>query len=81
MKKKSLKPLKAPNGRVYRIQNTEKPKLSNANDYYLGTYLESSYGGEDFYMFTDFEMNRAKYRASRNKEDFVAKGWLTDFLD
>ena len=81
MKKKSLNPLGGRTGRVYKIQNTEKPKLSNANDYYYGLYIEEDDDQETFIMLTEKELERAKYRAARNHEDFVKKGWLTDLMD
>ncbi len=80
MKKLSAKPFSSPNGKISKIQNTNKPKLTNAKDWYYGAYLELN-GQESFYMFTEAELNRAAYRASRNKEDFLEKGWITDILD
>lgn len=81
MKKHTLKPIGGRTGRVYKIQNTQKPKLSNANNYYYGLYIEESNDEENFIMLTEKELERAKYRASRNLEDFKEKGWLTDVLD
>lgn len=80
-KKPSLAPLGGRIGRVYKIQNTNQPKLSNANDWYYGIYLEQDNDEEFFIMLTEKELDRAKYRASRNREDFKKKGWLTDVLD
>lgn len=81
MKKKTLAPLRAPNGKLFRVQNSAKPKLSNANDFYYFTYLQDENGDEIGFMFTTNELDRASMRALKNKEDFVAKGWLTDALD
>ncbi len=81
MKKKTLNPLGGRIGRVYKIQNTQKPKLTNAKDWYYGLYIEEDNDEESFIMLTESELARAKYRASRNLEDYKAKGWLTDIID
>jgi flavin-dependent dehydrogenase len=81
MKKPTLKPFKAPNGKIFKVQNTEKPKLSNANDFYYFLYVEDEGGDEVGIMLTQHQLDSALHRASKNLEDFKEKGWITDILD
>lgn len=69
-------------GRLILVKNTEVPKLSNANAYYWAVHVEDSDGlNERCVLLTEKELERAEYRASRNKEDLTKKGFFVDLLD
>lgn len=69
-------------GRLIKVVNTKKPKLSNANNTYWAVWVEDANGkNERCILLTDHELNSATYRAERNKEDLTKKGILADILD
>lgn len=69
-------------GRLIKVFNKNKPKFSNANDCYNAVWVENENGKrERCLLFTDFELQRAEHRASRNKEDLTEKNWFSDLGD
>lgn len=69
-------------GRLIKVVNTKKPKLSNAKDVYWAVQVEDANGKrERCILLTDNELRRAEHRASRNQEDLTKKGFFTDTLD
>lgn len=77
-----LDDVKVKQGRLIRVKNTKKPIFSNANDWYYSIQVEEANGrGEKCLLFTQKEIERAAYRASRNPEDLTKKNWLTNLFD
>jgi len=69
-------------GRLVRVENTRKPKFSNAKRLYVAIQVEDPDGGnERCLLFTQNDIKAAEYRASRNTEDLTDKGFFTDILD
>jgi len=69
-------------GRLILVENTERPKFSNAKRKYVALQVEDSDGSnERCLLFTDKEIAAAEYRAKRNQEDLTDKGFFTDLLD
>jgi len=69
-------------GRLIRVVNTQKPKLSSANAQYYAVWVEDADGGnERCLLFTDKQIEAAATRASRNPEDLPKKGKLVDMFD
>lgn len=69
-------------GRLVKVTNKDRAKFSNANRSYYAVWVEDEDGdSERCLLFTEKELERAEYRASRNKEDLTKKGFLTDLLD
>ncbi len=67
-------------GRLIRVWNTEKRKAENIG--YVSVWVEDANGkNERCLLFTEKEIERAEYRASRNLEDLTKKGFLTDLTD
>ena len=57
-------------GRLYRVENTNRPKLSNSSKEYFVTWVEDSDGkNERPWLITDNEIGNARHRANQNKED------------
>ena len=70
------------NGRLIQVWNDKRPKFSNANKVYWAIWVEDANGkNERCLLFTDNEIKRAEYRASRNEEDLTKKNLLVDILD
>ncbi len=69
-------------GRLIKVVNTLKAKLSNANDVYWAVQVEDANGKrERCILLTDKELARAEYRAEKNKEDLTKKGFFANLLD
>jgi hypothetical protein len=69
-------------GRMIRVYNTERKAFSNAKPSYVAIQVEDADGGnERCLLFTENEIERAEYRASRNPEDLTKKSWWTDLQD
>jgi hypothetical protein len=69
-------------GRLVKVWNTQRAKLTNAKPWYIAVWVENADGrGERCLLFTEHEIKNAEYRASRNKEDLTKKGWVVDLLD
>lgn len=69
-------------GRLILVENTLRPKFSNAKRKYVAVQVEDPDGGnERCLLFTEKEIQAAEYRASRNKEDLTDKSFFTDMLD
>ena len=59
-------------GRLIKVVNTEKAKLSNAKNAYWAVWVEDANGkNERCILLTDHELNSATHRAQRNKEDLT----------
>jgi len=70
------------NGRIIRVWNTMKKTFSNANKMYYAIWVEDSNGkNERCVLFTENEIKRAEYRASKNKEDLTKKSLLANMFD
>jgi hypothetical protein len=75
-----IEQVKVKMGRLIRVWNTEKRKTENAG--YVSVWVEDADGkNERCLLFTEKEVQRAEYRASRNLEDLTKKSFLTDFID
>jgi len=69
-------------GRLIPVWNTERKAFSNSKDRYMAVWVEDADGeNERCLLFTENEIQRADYRASRNPEDLPEKGWWTDLVD
>ncbi len=69
-------------GRLIPVWNTMRKAFSNSKKHYLSVWVEDHCGeNERCLLFTEKEIERAEYRASRNKEDLTKKSWWTDMLD
>jgi len=69
-------------GRLIPVWNTERKAFSNAKSNYMAVWVEDADGGnERCLLFTENELERAEYRALRNKEDIPEKGWWTNLID
>ena len=69
-------------GRLIQVWNQNRPKFSNAAKVYWDVWVEDADGGnERCLQFTDAEIKRAEYRASRNPEDLTSKHLLIDLTD
>ena len=69
-------------GRMVRVENTRRPKFSNAKRQYIAIQVEDSDGSnERCLLFTTKEIQAAEFRASRNTEDLTDKSFFTDILD
>jgi hypothetical protein len=69
-------------GRRIRVWNDNRPKFSNAKKLYEAIQVEDWNGeNEECLLFTQKEIEGARYRASRNKEDLTKKDFFTDLLD
>jgi hypothetical protein len=69
-------------GRLIKVWNKKRPKFSNANTIYISVWVENENSkNERCLLFTENEIKRAEYRASRNKEDLTDKCWFADLLD
>jgi hypothetical protein len=69
-------------GRLIRVENTEKPKFSNAKNEYIALYVEDANGdNERCLLFTDRELKIAEVRASKNSEDWLKKSFIQNLLD
>lgn len=74
--------IKVKAGRLIKVFNKNKPKFSNANDCYTAVWVENEKGKQEkCLLFTEKELERAAYRASRNKEDLTEKSWFSDLTD
>jgi len=70
------------NGRLIQVWNDLRKKFSNAKKTYWAVWVEDASGkNERCLLFTDKEIERAEYRASRNKEDLTKKNLITNLLD
>jgi hypothetical protein len=82
MRKGKIDKVKVVMGRLIRVENTRKAKLSNANDVYLAVQVEDADGGrERCLLFTKKQIEAAEKRAARNPEDLTRKGFVVDLLD
>jgi hypothetical protein len=67
-------------GRLISVENKE--KSFGASAYYIAVQVEDSDGGnERCLLFTEKELEKAEYRASRNPEDLTKKGFITNLFD
>lgn len=67
-------------GRLISIENKE--KLFGSSSYYIAVQVEDSDGSnERCLLFTEKELEKAEYRASRNPEDLTKKGFITNLFD
>ena len=74
--------IKVKAGRVIRVENTERKEFSNAAKTYLTIWTEDEQGqNEEVLMFTDREIEAARVRGKKNKEDWPKKGLFTDLFD
>jgi hypothetical protein len=69
-------------GRMIEVYNTDRKSFSNANKTYIALQVEDASGDhEECLLFTKKEIERARYRASRNLEDQTKKCWMVDLID
>lgn len=69
-------------GRLVKVWNTLRPKFSNANRQYYAVWIEDANGkNERCVLFTEAEIKRAEYRASKNKEDLTKKDFFANLMD
>ena len=69
-------------GRLIKVANTNKAKLSNAKDVYWALWVEDPNGkNERCILLTDHELKSAEFRAQRNREDLTKKGILSNLTD
>jgi hypothetical protein len=69
-------------GRLIRVKNTKKAKLSNAKNEYFALWVEDANGKhERCLLITAKELERMEHRAKKNPEDLTRKGLLTNLMD
>jgi hypothetical protein len=72
--------IKVVKGRLISIENKE--KHFSASTHYIAVQVEDSDGSnERCLLFTEKELEKAEYRASRNSEDLTKKGFITNLFD
>lgn len=72
--------VKVKRGRLVRVAN-QKPHR-NAKAVYTSIWIEDAKGkNEECLLFTEKELEVARQRALKNKEDLPKKDFLTDLLD
>jgi hypothetical protein len=72
--------IKVVKGRLISIENKE--KHFSASTHYIAVQVEDSDGSnERCLLFTEKEIEKAEYRASRNPEDLTKKGFITNLFD
>jgi hypothetical protein len=77
---KVLDQVKVKQGRLIRVENTE--KTFGSADVYIAVQVEDADGSnERCLLFTEKELEAAQERADNNKEDLTTKSFLTDLLD
>jgi len=75
MKKGKIDKVKVVMGRLIKVENTQKAKLSNANDVYFAVQVEDAdSGNERCLLFTEKQIEAAQKRAEKNPEDLTKKG-------
>ena len=74
--------IKIKSGRLIKVWNTNKSKLSNAKPWYISVWVEDSNGkNERCLLFTPKEIEMAEFRASQNIEDLTNKNFFVDLMD
>lgn len=77
---KVLDQVRVKQGRLIRVQNTD--KTFGSSDVYIAVQVEDADGSnERCLLFTEKEIQSAQERADKNKEDLTTKSFLTDLLD
>ena len=77
---KVLDQVKVKQGRLIRVQNTE--RTFGSSDVYIAVQVEDADGSnERCLLFTEKEIQAAQERADKNKEDLTTKSFITDMLD
>lgn len=77
---KVLDQVKVKQGRLIRVQNTE--RTFGSADVYIAVQVENADGSnERCLLFTEKEIQAAQERADKNKEDLTTKSFITDMLD
>jgi hypothetical protein len=72
--------IKVVKGRLISVENKE--KHFSASTHYIAVQVEDSDGSnERCLLFTEKELEKAEYRASRNPEDLTKKGFITNLFD
>lgn len=69
-------------GRLFKVLNTKRPKLTRAAPHYNLLWVEDENGGNERpIMLTDSELKSAEERAKKNPEDIKKRGFLQNILD
>lgn len=69
-------------GRLVKVWNTDKAKLSNAKPWYISVWVEDADGkNERCLLFTPKEIEMAEFRAQQNTEDLTTKNFFVDIAD
>ena len=81
MKKSMIDKVRVVKGRLIKVENTKKPKFSNANDTLFAVQVEDANGSnERCLLFTESQIQVAEKRAAKNPEDLTKKGFLVNLL-
>jgi hypothetical protein len=77
---KVLDQVKVKQGRLIRVQNTE--RTFGSADVYVAVQVENADGSDErCLLFTEKELEAAQERADKNKEDLTNRSFITDLLD
>lgn len=77
---KVLDQVKVKQGRLIRVQNTE--RTFGSADVYIAVQVENADGSDErCLLFTEKEIQAAQERADKNKEDLTNRSFITDLLD
>ena len=77
---KVLDQVKVKQGRLIRVQNTE--RTFGSADVYIAVQVENADGSnERCLLFTEKELEAAQERADKNKKDLTNRSFITDLLD
>lgn len=77
---KVLDQVKVKQGRLIRVQNTE--RTFGSADVYVAVQVENADGSDErCLLFTEKELEAAQERAEKNKEDLTNRSFITDLLD
>lgn len=69
-------------GRLIRVQNTKKPKFSNAKGEYISIWVEDADSKKErCLLFTERELKIAEVRAIKNPEDLTKKPIIQNLID
>lgn len=67
-------------GRLVRVKNTKTKSFSHESDHYVSVWVKDK-DVPKCLLFTQSEIDKAEYRASRNSEDLTKRSLISKLLD
>lgn len=68
-------------GKLVTIKNKKPKAFVHENDSYKAVLVKTRTGKVECLMFTDAELEKAKSRGKKNKEDQLTQSWISKLLD